>query len=129
MAPSTRVFYLGLVLLMTGTGLLKGNVSTIVGQLYTRDDPRRDSGFSIFYMGINIGALLSPIFCGYVGEHFSWRLGFGLCGIGMLAGLIQYVLGGKYLGEAGLHPRSMAMSDRTAARNGPPSRRWAGCSL
>jgi POT family proton-dependent oligopeptide transporter len=98
------VFYLGLVLLMAGTGFLKGNVSTIVGQLYTREDPRRDSGFSIFYMGINIGALLSPILCGYVGEHFSWRLGFGLCGLGMLAGLVQYVITGRYLGQAGLHP-------------------------
>jgi POT family proton-dependent oligopeptide transporter len=104
MAPSTTVFYLGLVLLMAGTGFLKGNVSTIVGQLYAKKDPRRDSGFSIFYMGINIGALLSPIFCGYIGEHFSWRLGFGLCGLGMLAGLVQYVITGHYLGEAGLHP-------------------------
>src|SRR5260221_39790 len=67
MAPSVTVFYLGLVLLMAGTGFLKGNVSTIVGQLYARDDVRRDSGFSIFYMGINIGAFLSPIFCGYIG--------------------------------------------------------------
>jgi proton-dependent oligopeptide transporter, POT family len=104
MAPSTSVFYLGLVLLMAGTGFLKGNVSTIVGQLYTREDPRRDSGFSIFYMGINIGALISPIFCGYIGEHFSWRLGFGLCGLGMLAGLVQYVITARYLGAAGLHP-------------------------
>src|SRR5579862_4271974 len=104
MAPSISVFYLGLVLLMAGTGFLKGNVSTIVGQLYTREDPRRDSGFSIFYMGINIGAFLSPIFCGYVGEHFSWRLGFGLCGLGMLAGLVQYVLTSRFLGDAGLYP-------------------------
>jgi POT family proton-dependent oligopeptide transporter len=104
MAPSTTVFYLGLVLLIAGTGFLKGNVSTIVGQLYARDDLRRDSGFSIFYMGINIGAFLSPIFCGYIGEHFSWRLGFGLCGLGMLAGLVQYAMTGRHLGEAGLHP-------------------------
>jgi proton-dependent oligopeptide transporter, POT family len=94
------------VLLMAGTGFLKGNVSTIVGQLYARDDVRRDSGFSIFYMGINIGAFLSPIFCGYVGEHFSWRLGFGLCGLGMLAGLAQYAIMGRHLGQAGLHPAS-----------------------
>jgi POT family proton-dependent oligopeptide transporter len=106
MAPSTNVFYLGLVLLMAGTGFLKGNVSTIVGQLYTREDPRRDSGFSIFYMGINIGAFLSPIFCGYVGEHFSWRLGFGLCGLGMLAGVVQYMITSRFLGAAGLHPAS-----------------------
>ncbi len=103
-APSESIFYLGLVLLMVGTGFLKGNVSTIVGQLYARGDARRDSGFSIFYMGINIGAFLSPIFCGYVGEHFSWRMGFGLCGLGMLAGLLQYVLTSRHLGKAGLHP-------------------------
>src|SRR6185312_10649520 len=104
MAPSTTFFYVALVLLMAGTGFLKGNVSTIVGQLYSREDPRRDSGFSIFYMGINIGAFLSPIFCGYVGEHFSWRLGFGLCGVGMLAGVVQYVLTLRYLGDAGRLP-------------------------
>src|SRR2546430_14698693 len=84
--PAEASFYLGLVLLMTGTGLLKGNVSTIVGQLYAKGDQRRDSGFSIFYMGINLGAWLSPLICGYVGEHFGWRLGFGLAGLGMLAG-------------------------------------------
>src|SRR5882724_11491485 len=94
----------GRVLLMTGTGLLKGNVSTIVGQLYAKGDPRRDSGFSIFYMGINIGALIAPIFCGYVGERISWRYGFGLAGLGMLAGLVQYVLTSRHLGTAGLYP-------------------------
>ena len=62
-APSEAAFYLGLVLLVTGTGLLKGNVSTIVGQLYAQGDPRRDSGFSLFYMGINLGALISPVIC------------------------------------------------------------------
>jgi len=105
MGPSQVAFYLALVLLMMGTGLLKGNVSTIVGQLYRQGDPRRDSGFSIFYMGINIGAL-SPIAIGWVGERISWRLGFGLAGLGMLAGVVQYVLGRKYLGDAGLLPAS-----------------------
>ena len=81
MAPSEVSFYTGLVLLMMGTGLLKGNVSTIVGQLYAKGDPRRDSGFSIFYMGINIGALISPLFCGWVGERINWRLGFGVAGM------------------------------------------------
>jgi len=103
-APSLTLFYSGLGLLMLGTGLLKSNVSTIVGQLYKPDDHRRDAGFSIFYMGINIGALISPLACGWVGEKISWRLGFGVAGLGMLAGLIQYVLGSKYLGDAGLHP-------------------------
>jgi len=119
MAPSQAAFYLGLVLLMAGTGLLKGNVSTIVGQLYRQGDPRRDSGFSIFYMGINIGATISPIFCGWVGERISWRLGFGLAGLGMLAGVIQYALSGKYLGEAGLRPASTgdAAADAKQRRN------------
>jgi POT family proton-dependent oligopeptide transporter len=103
-APGLAFFYGGLVLLIFGTGLLKGNVSTIVGQLYRKGDPRRDSGFSIFYMGINLGALIAPILCSYVGEKINWRLGFGVAGIGMLVGLVQYVLSGKYLGDAGLRP-------------------------
>lgn len=103
-APGLVMFYLGLVLLMLGTGLLKPNVSTIVGQLYAAHDVRRDSGFSIFYMGINVGALISPLICGYVGERVSWRLGFGVAGVGMLAGLAQYVMTGRYLGSAGLRP-------------------------
>jgi proton-dependent oligopeptide transporter, POT family len=117
--PTEISFYAGLVLLMMGTGLLKGNVSTIVGQLYSQGDPRRDSGFSIFYMGINIGALISPIICGYVGEKISWRLGFGVAGIGMLLGVVQYMLGGKYLGTAGLHPASTgdAAKDRKQKSN------------
>jgi len=119
MGPGQVAFYLALVLLMVGTGLLKGNVSTIVGQLYRQGDPRRDSGFSVFYMGINIGALISPIFCGWVGERVSWRLGFGLAGLGMLAGVIQYLLGSKYLGDAGLYPASTgdAATDARERRN------------
>jgi POT family proton-dependent oligopeptide transporter len=104
--PSEASFYLGLVLLVCGTGLLKGNVSTIVGQLYAQGDPRRDSGFSLFYMGINLGALISPVICGYVGERISWRLGFGVAGLGMLAGVVQYLLTSRHLGSAGLHPAS-----------------------
>jgi|SRR5579871_4360764 len=103
-APGLLLFYLGLVLLILGTGLLKPNVSTIVGQLYSQGDVRRDSGFSIFYMGINIGALISPLACGWIGQPPHWRWGFGLAGIGMIAGLIQYVLGWKHLGTAGLDP-------------------------
>jgi len=118
-APSVAWFYLGLVLLMAGSGMLKGNVSTIVGQLYEKGDPRRDSGFSIFYMGINLGALISPIFCGYVGEKINWRLGFGLAGVGMLVGLVQYIIGARHLGTAGLHPASTgdAERDRRQKRN------------
>jgi POT family proton-dependent oligopeptide transporter len=104
--PSEASFYCGLVLLIAGTGLLKGNVSVIVGQLYAPGDPRRDSGFSIYYMGINIGALISPLICGYVGEWISWRLGFGVAGLGMLIGLVQFLLTSRHLGSAGLHPAS-----------------------
>jgi POT family proton-dependent oligopeptide transporter len=102
--PGLPTFYLGLGLIMIGTGLLKPSISTMVGQLYGENDHRRDAGFSIFYMGINIGAFLSPLACGYVGQTINWHWGFGLAGIGMTLGLIQYVLGGKFLGTAGLYP-------------------------
>jgi POT family proton-dependent oligopeptide transporter len=102
--PHEVAFFPGLLLIILGTGLLKPNVSTIVGQLYEEGDERRDAGFSIFYMGINIGALTAPALCGFLGEKIDWRLGFGVAGIGMTLGLIQYVLGGHHLGEAGLKP-------------------------
>jgi POT family proton-dependent oligopeptide transporter len=104
MSPGVEGFYFGLGVLILGTGLLKPNVSTMVGQLYAPEDRRRDSAFSIFYMGINLGGLLAPLVCGWVGERINWRLGFGMAGVGMAAGLIQYVLGWKYLGTAGLYP-------------------------
>jgi POT family proton-dependent oligopeptide transporter len=103
-APSEVSFYVGLVLLMSGTGMLKGNVSTIVGQLYKPGDVRRDSGFSIFYMGINIGALISPLICGAVAARWGWRMGFGVAGLAMLLGVVQYILSSSLLGTAGLHP-------------------------
>ena len=96
------LFYAGLVLIVIGTGLLKANISSIVGQLYARDDPRRDAGFSIFYMGINLGAFISPFVCGYLGQEIGWHWGFGAAGVGMTLGLIQYVLGQNRLGQAGL---------------------------
>ena len=95
-------FYTGLVLIVLGTGLLKPNVSTIVGFIYPAGDRRRDAGFSIFYMGINLGAFLSPLICGWVGQKVNWHYGFGLAGFGMLIGIVQYVLGAKNLGSAGL---------------------------
>jgi POT family proton-dependent oligopeptide transporter len=101
--PGITMYYAGLGFLMFGTGLLKPNVSTMVGQLYPPGDRRRDSGFSIFYIGINIGAF-SPLLVSWVGEKVNWHLAFATSGIGMIAGLVQYVLTGKYLGEAGLHP-------------------------
>jgi POT family proton-dependent oligopeptide transporter len=100
--PKIETFYLGLVLIVLGTGLLKPNISTMVGALYTPEDHRRDAGFSIFYMGINLGAFISPLVCGYLGENINWHYGFSAAGVGMTLGLIQYVWGGKYLGSAGV---------------------------
>ncbi|HEY2946277.1 MAG TPA: peptide MFS transporter [Vicinamibacteria bacterium] len=96
------LFYTGLVLIVLGTGLLKANISSIVGQLYAKDDPRRDAGFSLFYMGINLGAFISPFVCGYLGQQVGWHWGFGAAGVGMTLGLVQYVWGQKRLGQAGL---------------------------
>src|SRR5687768_16368179 len=95
------LFFAGLVLIVLDTGLLKPNIATIVGQLYSRDDPRRDGGFSIFYMGINLGAFIAPLVCGYLGQKISWHAGFAAAGFGMLIGVVQYVPGGSYLGDAG----------------------------
>jgi proton-dependent oligopeptide transporter, POT family len=103
-APSLAAFYTGLLLMVLGTGLLKPNVSTIVGQLYAPGDARRDAGFSIFYMGINLGAFLSPVVCGWTAQRLGWRVGLGLAGVGMVLGLCIYTLAGRYLGSAGLHP-------------------------
>ncbi len=106
--PSLTTFYLGLFLIVIGTGLLKGNVSVIVGQLYSKGDHRRDAGFSIFYMGINLGAFIAPLVCGYLGQQVNWHLGFGAAGIGMALGVVQYTLGSKYLGDAGMKPAPAA---------------------
>ncbi len=100
--PDHVFFFLGLILIVIGTGLLKPNVSTIVGELYPEGGAERDAGFSVFYMGINLGAFVGPLICGYLGENISWHLGFSAAGFGMVLGLIQYKLGAKYLGTAGL---------------------------
>jgi POT family proton-dependent oligopeptide transporter len=102
--PSVATFYLGLFLIVIGTGLLKGNISVIVGRLYAKDDIRRDAGFSIYYMGINLGAFIAPLVCGYLGQRVNWHMGFAAAGVGMALGVVQYVLGARYLGEAGLYP-------------------------
>src|SRR5258706_3757216 len=91
------VFYLSLSLIISGVGFLKPNISTIVGKLYPDNDPRVDSGFTIFYAGINVGALFSSLICGYLGEVWGWGYGFGAAGIGMLAGLGMFLTGQKYL--------------------------------
>ena len=92
-----NVFYLSLALIIMGVGFLKPNISTIVGKLYAPDDPRRDSGFSLFYAGINIGALFASLVCGYLGKALGWQYGFGAAGIGMLLGLMMFIWGQKYL--------------------------------
>ncbi len=99
--PDQPTFFLGLILVVLGTGLLKPNVSAIVGDLYPEGGARRDAGFSIFYMGINIGAIMGPFLCGIVGEGYNWHMGFSLAGIGMLLGLLQYKLGVRHLLGAG----------------------------
>ncbi|MBM3773922.1 MAG: peptide MFS transporter [Acidobacteria bacterium] len=103
-AGSLASFYLGLALVVLGTGLLKPNISVIVGQLYAPADQRRDAGFSIFYMGINLGAFIAPLACGWVGQRIDWHLGFGLAGIGMTLGLIQYLAGRRHLRGIGEPP-------------------------
>jgi POT family proton-dependent oligopeptide transporter len=92
-----RVFYFALALIVMGVGYLKPNISTIVGKLYSQDDPRRDSGFTIFYMGINIGSFAATLLCGWLGETYGWSYGFGAAGIGMIIGLITFTMGQKYL--------------------------------
>lgn len=100
-------FFIGLILIVLGTGLLKPNISAIVGDLYPEGGSRRDAGFSIFYMGINIGALVAPLVTGYLGERVGWHLGFGAAGVGMLIGLITYRLrADKTLGDVGVAPAS-----------------------
>ncbi|HZT61343.1 MAG TPA: peptide MFS transporter [Pyrinomonadaceae bacterium] len=97
-------FYAGLILIALGTGMLKPNVSTMVGSLYTEGDKRRDAGFSIFYMGINLGAFIAPFVCGPLGEKVDWHYGFAAAGVGMVCGIIQYVAGGKRLSRVGKPP-------------------------
>lgn len=91
------VFYLSLSLIVVGVGFLKSNISATVGRLYSIDDPRREAGFTYFYWGYNLGGALAPILCGWLGQTYGWRYGFGLAGIGMLAGLIVFLRGQKYL--------------------------------
>ena len=125
------LFYAGLAFIVIGTGLLKPNISVMVGQLYAQNDIRRDSGFSIFYMGINAGAFAAPLVCGWFAQNpyfkevltgwgldpnNSWHWGFAMAAIGMGLGLVQYLLTGRYLGTAGLH-RSEPATPAIAAGN------------
>jgi proton-dependent oligopeptide transporter, POT family len=113
--PSLLTFYAGLILIVFGTGLLKPNVSAIVGQLYSAEDERRDAGFSIFYMGINLGAFAAPIVCGWLRANVGWHVGFAAAGVGMTLGLIQYVAGRNNLRGAGDPPVQPAAVTRRKA--------------
>ncbi len=120
-------FYTGLALIVIGTGLLKPNVSTLVGSLYEAGDSRRDAGFSIFYMGINLGAFIGPLIAGYLAQRVDWHAGFACAGVGMVLGLVQYVLGKKRLQPAldrlAAQPKAAA-SENPGAGGGFTAAEW-----
>ena len=103
-SSSINVFWLALAFIIVGSGFLKANISVIVGQLYPRTDVRRDGAYTIFYMGINVGAFLGSLACGYLGEVYGWSYGFGAAGVGMLLGLIVFILGKPLLLGRGESP-------------------------
>jgi POT family proton-dependent oligopeptide transporter len=130
---SMTSFYLGMILIAAGTGLLKPNISAMVGGLYRENDARRDSGFSIFYMGINVGAVLAPLVCGYLAQSdsfkrflvnsgfnptTSWHWGFGAAGVGMILGLIIFVIFGSWLAHVGSRKKrtAAAVSEATSSQ-------------
>lgn len=113
--PGAIFAYLGLALIAAGTGLLKPTISALVGGLYSADDPRRDAGFSIFYLGINIGAFVAPLITGWLGQEVSYHAAFLVAAVGMGAALVQYLLGGKWLGEVGLAPAKPLTAPERAA--------------
>ena len=108
-----NVFFLALALIITGVGFLKANISTVVGALYGPKDPRRDGGFSIFYMGINLGSFISMILIGYVGETYGWNYGFSIAGIGMLFGLFVFLWGQKYLDGRAESPQPQELKEKS----------------
>ena len=114
--PMDETFFLGLLFIVLGTGLLKPTISSMVGELYpASEQARRDSGFTIFYAGINLGAALAPIITGYLGEKVNWHLGFGAAGLGMVVGLIQYKMTEQNLGTAGLRIANEGPTEKNAA--------------
>ncbi len=134
--PTIQTFYLGLILVAVGTGFLKSNISAMVGELYSKDDVRRDAGFSVFYMGINLGAFFSPLVCGFLAQsdrfknfiggfgfdtNNSWHFGFAAAGVGMFFGLLQYVLGKRNIANVGLPPsENPKLADEAKASNFSP---------
>jgi POT family proton-dependent oligopeptide transporter len=135
--PSISTFYIGLTLIAVGTGLLKSNVSVLVGKLYRPDDVRRDAGYSIYYMGINTGGFIAPLITGWLAQsegfrsilasagfrpESAWHWGFGAAALGMFLGLVQYRAGGKYLSSEGMHP--VLPSEPVAAARARRQVRW-----
>ena len=120
-ALGKNAFFLAVSLIILGVGFLKPNISTIVGQLYPQGDPRRDSGFTLYYYGINLGAFWASVLCGLLGQQVGWWAGFGLAGVGMLAGLVVFILGKKHLEGHGEPPNPALLSQKIA---GPISREW-----
>ncbi len=116
--PGVMPFYIALILIVLGVGALKANISTMVGALYKPGDVRRDQGFTIFYMGINVGALLAALVVGYIGQKIDWHLGFGLAGIGMLLGQVVYIAGQKHLKGIGERPVKEKRADIGIANGG-----------
>lgn len=106
--PFEQFLFVSLALILTGVGFLKANISTTVGALYAQGDPRRDVGFTIFYMGINLGSLFATLLCGWLGQTVGWWAGFGLAGFGMLLGLVQYLAGQKDLQGKAEPPRPLS---------------------
>lgn len=128
---TSPTFYLGLALVILGTGLFKPNVSTMVGQLYAPEDKRRDAGFTIFFMGISMGAFLAPLACGYLGQKIGWRYGFGAAGVGMVLGLLLYLSGrSRYLPGIGERtPTSPREKDTASPATAEDRRRIAAVLL
>ncbi|GGZ48742.1 oligopeptide:H+ symporter [Streptomyces subrutilus] len=114
--PGQAMFFVGLILVAAGSGLLKANISTMVGHLYDGpEDPRRDGGFTLFYVGINLGAFIAPFVVGTVGKEYNWHVGFGLAAAGMAVGLAQFLLGTKHLSpKSSLVPNPLSAEERKA---------------
>ena len=128
-----QVFYLSLAFIIMGVGFLKSSISNMVGALYGPNDSRRDGGFTLFYMGINLGAVVAGLLCGYLGQTYGWRYGFGLAGVGMLAGLATFLGGRRLLLGVGEPPAGADLRRALVAgvnANGPSiCWRWLGVAL
>ncbi|MDZ7824882.1 MAG: oligopeptide:H+ symporter [Gammaproteobacteria bacterium] len=110
-------FYFGLLLIVVGTGLLKPNISSCVGELYPEGGARRDAGYVLYYMGINVGAFLGPLICGFLRVNMGWHWGFAAAAVGMIAGLIVYRATQKHLGDFGMNPDPVLPEEEARTRN------------